>query len=64
MVIESNKLAVFTAYTHRFNRQVGNAPHVGMIKQDIEYHFATFHGPLDAVPAPAQMYHKRQGSSG
>lgn len=51
--VERDHLARFTAQTHRLHRQVGNTPGVGLIKQDIKNHFATCHGPLDAVPAPA-----------
>lgn len=62
--VDGHQCALLTAQTHRLDRQVGHAPRARVITEGIECHVATLHGPLDAVPAPAQMHDKRQGGPG
>lgn len=54
----------FTAQADRFDRQMDQAPGGGTIEQSIECERAARHGPLNAMPAPAQLCDIRQRGAG
>jgi hypothetical protein len=56
--------ALWTAEANRFGWQVGQTPGGSTIKQRIEHERAAGHGPLNAMPSPAQMRDIRQGGAG
>jgi hypothetical protein len=56
--------ALLTTQADWFDRQVGQAPSGGPIKQRIKPERAARHGPFNAMPAPAQMRDIRQRGAG
>jgi hypothetical protein len=56
--------ALLTAQADWFDRQVGQAPSGGPIKQRIKPERAARHGPFNAMPAPAQVRDIRQRGAG
>ena len=62
--VDGVDLAVLTAQTHRFDRQVGQALVGGPVKHGIEGERTPLHRALHPMPAPAQMDHEGQDSAG